>query len=89
MFEDGAVAVAGVRLWPHGEWLKAALRVPALAPSWPDAWGALSRFLNTPTPGLWFEQWDPGAGGFLDTPVPASSLYHIATAVAELERADL
>jgi mannose-6-phosphate isomerase len=87
VFEDGAMAVAGVRLWPHGEWLKAALRVPALAPSWSDAWAALSRFLNTPTPGLWFEQWDPGAGGFLDTPVPASSLYHIATAVAELERA--
>lgn len=87
LFEDCAVALAGVRLWPHGEWLKAALRVPDLRASWPEAWRALSRFLDTPTPGLWFEQWDPAVGDFLDAPVPASSLYHIATAVSELERA--
>lgn len=87
LFEDGSVATAAVRLWPHGEWLKAALRLPSLAPSWSGAWRALGRFLDAPVPGLWFEQWDPVQPGFLDTPVPASSLYHITTAVAELERA--
>jgi mannose/cellobiose epimerase-like protein (N-acyl-D-glucosamine 2-epimerase family) len=86
LFEDGEVADSLVRLWPHGEWLKAALRVPAIHDTWPDAWSALKRFLDTPTTGLWREQWKASEGRFLDTPAPASSLYHIVTAVTELRR---
>lgn len=85
--EDGAVSDPMVRLWPHGEWLKAALRVEAIGHTWSDAWRTTLRFLDAPTPGVWREQWSPAAGGFLDTPAPASTLYHVTTAIMELRRA--
>lgn len=84
LFEDGAIADPAVRLWPHCEWLKAAL-VPGGAAGDPAAaWRALARFLDTPLPGLWFERWDPASGGFAAGPAPASTLYHIVAAVAAL-----
>lgn len=87
LYEDGAVADPAVRLWPHCEWLKAALRVDGVCETWIDAWRAIELFLNVPTPGVWWEQWDPSSGGFLGTPSPASTLYHVTTAVMELRRA--
>jgi mannose-6-phosphate isomerase len=86
LFDDGSVATAAVRLWPHGEWLKAALALPGEAGDPVAAWAALARFLEVPVSGLWREQWDPAPSGFLATPAPASSLYHITTAVMELRR---
>lgn len=87
LFEDGSTADASVRLWPHGEWLKAALRVPEIGETWHEAWSAMTRFLNASAPGLWREQWDARACEFRFGPSPASSLYHITTAVMELQRA--
>lgn len=90
LFDDGTVADASVRLWPHGEWLKAALAMGGDAGDPVAAWHALARFLQTDTPGLWLEQWDAAGGTFKATPSPASSLYHITTAVMELRHhADL
>lgn len=87
VYDDGSTADASVRLWPHGEWLKAALRLNGEAGDWRLAWSALKRFLDTPLPGLWFERWDAENARFFTPPAPASSLYHITTAVLELERA--
>jgi mannose-6-phosphate isomerase len=42
-------------------------------------------YLDTPVPGLWWDRLRPD-GGFVDEPAPASSFYHIACAIAELER---
>ncbi len=85
--ENGDSTECAVRLWPHGEWLKAALRVRAVKETWVDAWRAVERFLDVPTPGLWREQWDPLSGEFVDAPAPASTLYHLTTAIVELRRA--
>ena len=83
LFDDGTVATASVRLWPHCEWLKAMLVLegdvrPPLA--------ALARFLDTPVVGLWHEWWDADARAFRQNAVPASSLYHITSALTALER---
>ncbi len=86
LFEDGAVADPVVRLWPHCEWLKAALVSGGAAGDPAEAWAVLTRFLQTPVPGLWFERWDPGLGGFVPSPSPASSLYHITTAISALRQ---
>lgn len=86
MGEDGRVLEPAVRLWPHCEWLKAALRLDHAGGTWPDAWRAVTRFLDTPTPGVWHEHWDPAAGGFPATPAPASTFYHLTTAIMELRR---
>lgn len=85
VFDDGTVGQPSVRLWPHGEWLKAALRVPAIESSWPQAWTALSSFLNVSQRGLWYESWTQE--GFVEAAAPASSLYHITTAVIALRDA--
>jgi mannose-6-phosphate isomerase len=43
---------------------------------------ALALYLDVDTPGLWRDRSLPG-GGFVEEPAPASSLYHIACAIAE------
>jgi hypothetical protein len=63
-----------------------ALALPDSAGDSLAAWAALARFLDVPTIGLWREQWDPATATFLAKPAPASSLYHITTAVMELRR---
>ncbi len=85
LFEDGTIADPAVRLWPHCEWLKAALVSDGAAGDPVAAWTAIARFLETPLPGLWHERWDP-AGGFSPIPSPASTLYHITAAVVALGR---
>ncbi len=45
----------------------------------------LDAFLDTPTRGLW-RDWMGPDGALVDEPAPASSLYHIAGAIAELAR---
>jgi mannose/cellobiose epimerase-like protein (N-acyl-D-glucosamine 2-epimerase family) len=86
LFDDGAIAARDVRLWPHGEWLKAALVLRGGEAGDPvAAWTVLDRFLQTPIPGLWFERWD--GGRFTDALAPASTLYHIVSAVTALRAA--
>ena len=84
ILDDGTITDASVRIWPHCEWLKAALvSDTGLSPL--QAYAALSRFLATPVAGLWFERWDPGSASFPPSDVPASSLYHITTAITALD----
>ena len=85
----------GARLWAQTERLRACARVAAMAGDGSQAdamWAAVSEaisaldaFLDTPTRGLW-RDWMGSDGAFVDEPAPASSLYHIAGAIAELVR---
>ncbi len=79
------------RFWPQGERVKAAVRLGARAPesargeyarAADDAFGALFRFLQAPTPGLWRDTLLE-TGGFREEPAKASSLYHIINAFDE------
>jgi len=92
LLDDFSIHDPIARLWPQTEWLKASL---ALADVYPDhqiyadqitaAVKGLWLYLDTPMPGLWWDRLRPD-GGFVDEPAPASSFYHIACAIAELER---
>ncbi|GGE76608.1 AGE family epimerase/isomerase [Stappia taiwanensis] len=83
------------RLWSQTEWLKAALIQAEEAASGPErsacltdaqrAIAALERFLAVKTEGLWFDRISPD-GKIVAEPAPASSLYHIVGAIAELDR---
>jgi mannose-6-phosphate isomerase len=89
VFSNGDVANSSVRIWAHCEWLKAAVVLDSSSREAGDpvvAWRALSRFLGGRPRGLWFERWDHAAGGFTDDPAPASSLYHITSAIVALRR---
>ena len=80
------------RLWPQTERLKAAhllarraspeMRETYLAAA-RQASQALTAYLDVPLPGLWRDQQGPD-GRFVDGPAPASSLYHIVAAIAEI-----
>ncbi len=80
------------RLWPQTERLKAAhllarradtaLRETYIAAA-RQAADALVRYLEVPLPGLWRDRLEPD-GRFAEGPAPASSLYHIVAAIAEL-----
>lgn len=75
------------RLWPQTERIKAAVTRPE--PDWAAAAAAhtaLERFLAAPVRGLWRDRLRPD-GSWIDQPSPASSLYHIVCAAAELKRA--
>ncbi len=83
---------AAARLWPQTERLKSALASLASQPEgveWArlviDSVEALERYLTTPLSGLWFDSLRAD-DRFESGPSPASSLYHIASAVDELDR---
>jgi mannose-6-phosphate isomerase len=79
------------RLWAQTERLRACARAAALTGEGAhsdaalQAVGVLEAFLDVPTPGLW-RDWMGPDGAFVDEPAPASSLYHIVGAIAELDR---
>jgi mannose-6-phosphate isomerase len=81
----------GARLWAQTERARACARAAAAtgdAGLWDaaaQACRALEGFLQVPTPGLW-RDWMDEAGAFRDETAPASSLYHIVGAIAELVR---
>ena len=81
----------GARLWAQTERLRACAKAAALTDDgslWDaalQAIGVLDAFLDTPTRGLW-RDWMGPDGAFVDEPAPASSLYHVAGAIAELVR---
>lgn len=87
-----AIVSTQARLWPQTERLKAAL---IMAQTSPDLRGAferdalaaasvLWRYLQTPVAGLWRDKMKDD-GGFVEEPAPASSFYHIACAILELQ----
>jgi mannose/cellobiose epimerase-like protein (N-acyl-D-glucosamine 2-epimerase family) len=89
MLDDFSAHDAGARLWPQTERIKAASLAARLVGGeryWritDDATRVLERYFATPLVGLWYDKRQPN-GEFVQEPAPASSLYHIVAAVAEL-----
>lgn len=83
---DGAMVLPTPRLWTLTEWLKAEAVTPGddQAQRVARVWSGIAQFLATPTPGLWFERWDPQAGGFAREPSPATTLYHLTLGIEVL-----
>jgi mannose/cellobiose epimerase-like protein (N-acyl-D-glucosamine 2-epimerase family) len=82
---DGSVYDATARLWPQTERLRAYLtdRHDGDHARIGEAIASLSRYLDAPLPGLWYETL-AGDGGFVVEAAPATSLYHVVGAIAEL-----
>ncbi|MEO8016219.1 MAG: AGE family epimerase/isomerase [Pseudomonadota bacterium] len=89
LLDDFSPHDPGARLWPQTERLKAAAlaaRCTGEAKYFSMAVAAadgLLRYLDCPTPGLWFDRID-AHGNLIDEPAPASSFYHLVAAVAEI-----
>jgi mannose-6-phosphate isomerase len=86
LFGDGRTRDARARLWPQTERIKAAClagtitgepRYSAIAAA---ATRSLMKYLDTPTPGLWRDTMDE-RGAFVEQFAPASSFYHLVSAV--------
>jgi mannose-6-phosphate isomerase len=92
LLDDFSVHDASARLWPQTERLKAAVLAARLTGE-PRYWtmaaaeaDALLRYLDTAVAGSWYDQLMPD-GTFVEEPAPASSFYHVTTAIAELSAA--
>jgi mannose-1-phosphate guanylyltransferase/mannose-6-phosphate isomerase len=91
LWDDFSPRERTARLWPQTERLKAAHILARRSGPQREAYQAASlqaadavaRFLQTPLPGLWRDRMEPD-GRFAEGPAPASSLYHIVSAIAEL-----
>ncbi|HWW28243.1 MAG TPA: AGE family epimerase/isomerase [Caulobacter sp.] len=89
--DDGAPINRGSRSWPNTERIKAHVALFetfGTNPTVPVAQSAnllLGRYLATPVRGLWIDQFD-GEDRPTSTTVPASTLYHVFLAFAELLR---
>ena len=90
--DDLGKVTSDARLWPQTEWLKASLILFEESEEFMrnfylrhvmQAHSALSRYLATPKAGLWYDKLDANEE-FASTPVPASSMYHIVVAIAQL-----
>lgn len=90
--DDLTVHDAGARLWPQCERLKAALLAATITGEqkfWTSAQAAASGirlYLDTRVPGLWFDARSPN-GALRGDAVPASTFYHLVSAIAALDRA--
>lgn len=81
LWSDGTVASAGQRLWPQTERLKAEILRPDREESRIlQAYAVLERYIAPAPAGLWLEQRLPD-GSFSPSPAPASSLYHLTSAL--------
>ena len=87
---DGAVRHGTARLWPQTEALKAhatmtrrGLDVAARMEA--DLNYLLDRYLSGCPRGMWRDQFAPDGGENIATKIPASSLYHIYVAFADLD----
>jgi mannose/cellobiose epimerase-like protein (N-acyl-D-glucosamine 2-epimerase family) len=92
LLDDFSVHDANARLWPQTERLKAAAFAASLTGEpryWESAISAartLQRYFETPTAGLWYDRISSD-GVLNDVPAPASSFYHIVTAIDVLTAA--
>jgi mannose/cellobiose epimerase-like protein (N-acyl-D-glucosamine 2-epimerase family) len=86
---DGAVNDAKARLWPQTERIRAyAIDDAAINNGhMQQAIEGLMRYFETKVRGLWFDQLNPDDEMIIE-PSPASSLYHILGAVAELSKVE-
>jgi mannose-6-phosphate isomerase len=84
---DGSVGDATARLWPQTERIRAYLidRRDGDEGRLREAIESLSRYLDAPLPGLWYENL-AADGRFVVEAAPATSLYHIVGAISELWR---
>jgi mannose-6-phosphate isomerase len=90
LLDDFAVHDAEARLWPQTERLKAALLAGRITGE--ERYGAMAYqaasslldYLATPVAGLWFDRRLPD-GAMVDSPAPASTLYHLVEAIAALD----
>ncbi len=82
---DGSIDDATARLWPQTERIRAYLidRHDGDEARLREAVESLSRYLDAPLPGLWYENL-AADGRFVVEAAPATSLYHIVGAIAEL-----
>ena len=82
---DGSAYDATARLWPQTERMRAYLidRRDGDEARIAEAIESLSRFLEAPLSGLWYENL-AADGRFVVEAAPATSLYHIVGAIAEL-----
>jgi mannose-6-phosphate isomerase len=82
---DGSVADATARLWPQTERIRAYLidRHEGDEARLRETTESLSRYLDAPLPGLWYENL-AADGQFVVEAAPATSLYHIVGAIGEL-----
>ncbi|ADG12514.1 AGE family epimerase/isomerase [Caulobacter segnis] len=91
LLDDFSIHDNGARLWPQTERIKAAVLAAEITGEdkyWDmAAAGAegLLAYLRTPVPGLWRDKYQPDET-FVEEPAPASSFYHIALAILELDR---
>ena len=92
ILDDGSPLDSGSRSWPNTERIKAWVAMgeifgapEASARMCGSARLLLDRYLATPTPGLWSDHFD-AQGRAISTNVPASTLYHVFLAFAELLR---
>jgi mannose/cellobiose epimerase-like protein (N-acyl-D-glucosamine 2-epimerase family) len=90
--ENMSVSDAGARLWPQCERLKATLLAAVLTgeqPYWisaQEAASSLCAYLKTSILGLWFDERSP-EGEIRDGAAPASTLYHLVSAILTLDDA--
>jgi len=90
LLDDFTVHDPNARLWPQTERLKAALLAARMTGE--ECYGAIAcaaassllPYLATPVPGLWFDLQLPD-GRIVDSPAPASTLYHLVEAIAALD----
>lgn len=81
VWSDGTVSSAGQRLWPQTERLKAEmLRRDPDESRILQAYAVLRDYIDPAPPGLWMEQ-RLEDGRFARLPAPASSLYHLTSAI--------
>jgi mannose/cellobiose epimerase-like protein (N-acyl-D-glucosamine 2-epimerase family) len=90
--DDLTVNDASARFWPQTERLKAALLAAVLTGE-PRYWSMAESaamswlpYLNTAVPGLWLDTRLP-SGELVDSPAPASTFYHLVSAIVALHHA--
>jgi mannose-1-phosphate guanylyltransferase/mannose-6-phosphate isomerase len=89
---DGATSDPLARLWPQTERMRTAALLSLTARTDQafytraavQAAASVTSYLDTPVRGLWRDKQTP-EGAFVDEPAPASSLYHLATAITALK----
>lgn len=96
LLDDFSVHDPVARLWPQTERVKAAVRLMGACEDeigrqsdLQEALRALSgldRYLRTSRSGLWYDRLTR-EGTMIEEPAPASSFYHIACAISELQEA--
>jgi mannose-6-phosphate isomerase len=83
LWDDFSIRDGAARFWPQTEHLKATLFFGDDGEVLRAVQG-LAKYLDVPARGAWRDKMQPD-GGFLDEPAPATSFYHVLTAVLELQ----